>query len=190
MLTKAISAFLIKQQANITIYFNFKMLLAAAGTHYLPKNCPVLSIFGLVSKFHWLSWTWWIIPNSHWSISSHLLEMLDGHDSVQVSPFVMNSPYILAHASAFSHSLGLNQGWHGERNRWAPLMTPITKGLAVERWAWGATNSWTLILMGVLPFWIPDVFGLALIFTPSGIFQRAMWFWFTSPCLDSWESRF
>lgn len=65
MLTKAISAFLIKQQANITIYFNFKMLVAAAGTHYLPKNCSVLSIFGLVSMFHWLSWTWWIIPSSH-----------------------------------------------------------------------------------------------------------------------------
>lgn len=101
-----------------------------------------------------------------WSVSSCLLKMLDSCKWIQVSPFVMNSPYILAHTPAFSHSLGLNQGWHGECNRWAPLMMMITKGLAVERWAWEATNGWMLILMGVLPFWIPDEFDLALILRP------------------------
>lgn len=171
------------------------MLVAAAGPHTFPKNaqyCPFWFGFRVplaqldVVDHPQLS----LYKTQSWSISSRLLEILDGHDSVQVSPFVMNSPYILARTSAFSHSLGLNQGWHGEHNRWALLMTPITKGLAVERWAWCATNSWTLILMGFLPFWIPDVFGLALIFTPSGIFLRAMCFRFPSPCLDSWESRF
>lgn len=158
------------------------MLVAAAGTHYLPHK--MLNTVHFWFGFHVPLAQLDVMDHPQFtlcrtqsrSISSRLLEMLDGHDSVQVSPFVMNSPYILAHTSAFSHSLGLNQGWHGECNRWAPLMMVITKGLAVERWAWGATNSWTLILMGVLPFWIPDVFGLALIFTPSGIFLTAMWF--------------
>ncbi|KAK2874766.1 hypothetical protein Q8A67_021919 [Cirrhinus molitorella] len=52
-----------------------------------------------------------------WSVSSRLLKMQDGCGSVQVSPFVMNSLYILAHTPASNRLLGLNQGWHGEHNR-------------------------------------------------------------------------
>ncbi|KAL1265126.1 hypothetical protein QQF64_003153 [Cirrhinus molitorella] len=44
-----------------------------------------------------------------WSVSSRLLKMQDGCGSVQVSPFVMNSLYILAHTPASSRLLGLNQ---------------------------------------------------------------------------------
>lgn len=155
---------------SIHFWFGFHISLAQLEA----MDCPQLSLY----------------TTQGWSISSRLLEMLDGCELVQVSPFVMNSPYILAHTPAFSHSLGLNQGWHGEHKRWDPLMMAITKGLAVERWAWGATNGWTLILMGVLPFWIPDVFGLALIFRPLGFFfLRAVWFC-TGPWLESWGSRF